>query len=84
MVSPRLGAERPPAPVEHILWTAVKDTRGAILVVRVHPLGQELRCLFDGSLLWSEVHRPGAGRQIGAIADEHKAAWIAKGWTVRA
>ena len=62
----------------------MKDTRRAILVVRVHPLGQELRCLFDGSLLWSEVHRPGAGRQIGAIADEHKAAWIAKGWTVRA
>lgn len=76
-----------PPTVEHVLWTVVKDDRRAELRVRVHPLGQELRMLYDGgkgelSLLWSEVYKPGDGRRLGAITDEHQRAWCVRGWQV--
>ena len=37
-----------PPTVERVLWTVVKDDRRAELRVQYHPLGQELRMLYDG------------------------------------
>jgi hypothetical protein len=55
--------------------------------VRVHPLGHELRMLVDHegapgvlTLLWCEVYWPGSGRELGAVATEHKGPWLARGW----
>jgi hypothetical protein len=81
-LGPRVKQTAAATPIQTRLWTATKDGRRAELWVRQHPLGQELRCYFNDSLLWSEVHKPGEGRQLGEVADEHKAAWVAKGWTI--
>jgi hypothetical protein len=71
----------PPA-VEQTLWIVEKDGRRAELRVRQHPLGLELRMAVGDRSLWSEVYRPGLGRELGAVADEHKAAWVARGWRI--
>ena len=67
-----LHRPQPAAPTfaEHTLWTLTKGVKRAELRVRQHPLGHELRALYDRgsgdlSLLWSEVYRPGHGRGAG-------------------
>jgi hypothetical protein len=79
MARPR-PAEAPA--VEHVLWTAAKGDRRAELTVRQHRHGLELRMSVGDRFLWSEVFRPGLGRELGAIAEEHKAAWVERGWSV--
>jgi hypothetical protein len=69
-----------PPTVEHTLWIVTKGDRRAELRVRQHPLGLELRMTVGDRFLWSEVFRPGLGRELGAVADEHKAAWLERGW----
>jgi hypothetical protein len=70
----------PTVQAEHSLWIVEKDGRRAELRVRQHPLGLELRMTVGDSFLWSEVHKPGQGRELGAVADQHKAAWLVRGW----
>jgi hypothetical protein len=31
-------------------------------------------------LLWSQVYKPGDGVDLGAVADDNKADWLARGW----
>jgi len=52
------SAPAPAATVQHVLWTVRKDTRSASLLVRQHPHGQDLICLYGRDLLWSQVFRP--------------------------
>jgi hypothetical protein len=77
-------AAAPAAVVEHLLWTLTKGVGRAEMRVRVHPLGHELRALVDRgeglSLLWSQVYRHGDGVDLGALADENKGFWLARGW----
>ena len=74
------SAAPPPPPIEHRVWTLTKGDRQARLDVRQHPLGQELRCDVDGSLVWTEVFKPGDGVRMGVVADEHRIAFEARGW----
>ena len=79
-------APAPVAPVEHVLWALTKGVGRAEMRVRVHPLGHELRALVDRgnglTLLWSQVYKFGAGVDLGALADNEKAHWLARGWRV--
>lgn len=34
------------------------------------------------SLLWSQVYKPDDGVDLGAMADDTKAAWLERGWVV--
>lgn len=43
-------------------------------------LGPELRIYYNGAFLRSEVVRD--GRNVGDVAEEAKAAWLARGWVV--
>ena len=66
-----LGGRRtagPAASVEHVLWTVTKDVRTASVLVRQHSHGQDLICLIGPDLLWSQVFRPGDGRDLGRVA----------------
>jgi hypothetical protein len=48
-----------------------------------NPIGHELRpwrSVASLSLLWSQVYRKGEGMDPGAVADENKAFWLARGW----
>jgi hypothetical protein len=73
------GAAPAPA-VEHVLWILTKTGRTAEARVRPHPLGQELRFLVNGELLWSEVFRSGRGVVLGEVAENKRLDFIARGW----
>jgi hypothetical protein len=74
----------PPIPhvSEHILWRLNKGERTAICRVRAHPAGHELRMDVDGAVLWSQVFTAGDGQNLGTVADEHKARFVEKGWSL--
>lgn len=73
--------QRPePPPVEKRLWVVVKTARSAQAFERSHPLGRELRVIYAGSLLWSQVFRPTDARTLDAVADEHLGEWLRRGW----
>jgi hypothetical protein len=63
---------------EHPLWTLQKGKRTAEARTRMTPLGPELRIYYNGELLRSEIPRD--GREVGALAEEARQAWIARGW----
>jgi hypothetical protein len=71
---------REPPPVEKRVWVVVKAARSAQAIERAHPLGRELRVIYAGSLLWSEVFRPTDARTLDDVADEHLGEWLRRGW----
>lgn len=76
-----MGRPKPAAAptAEHVLWIVEKGDRRAELRVRQHPLGLELRMAVGDRFQWSEVFKPGLGRELGAVSEEHQAAWLARG-----
>lgn len=72
--------EPEPPPAETRLWVLVKDARSAQAVVRAHPLGRELRMLLKSELLWSQVFREGDTPTLEAVAAEHRAGFLSRGW----
>ena len=74
---------KPAAPVplgEHLLFTVTKDTRSASILVRQHPHGQDLICYIGRDLLWSQVFRPGDGRDLGTVAADTLQGFQSRGW----
>jgi hypothetical protein len=65
-----------------VAWTLTKSARLVSLVLRQHPVGTELRCIYQGDVLWTELLKHGPGHQDAvqtAVADA-RVAWEAKGW----
>jgi hypothetical protein len=65
---------------ERSLWTLVKDARTARAMVRVHPLGDELRVLVASELLWSQVFRQGDVPSLEVVAETHRLGFLERGW----
>jgi hypothetical protein len=65
---------------EHNLWTLQKDGRTAEARTRMGQAGPELRIYHDGTFLCHEVVPD--GRNVRDVAEEVKAAWVARGWVV--
>jgi len=80
-VSPRA---RPCAMPEHVLWTLVKNHRTVEARTTMTPPGPELRIYASSPatgrlmLLWSQV--PSDGREVGELAETHRALYLAKGY----
>lgn len=65
-------------PDEAEVWTMKKGERVARCVVVRHPLGLELRCLVDGELVRSNVHRD--PEELKIMAFSWQEAFTAGGW----
>jgi hypothetical protein len=74
--------EPPAAPVERVAWTLVKSDRRVQLMLRWHPHGIELRCIYQGDVVWTELLRRGHDTPdaVRLAVDDTRAAWLAKGW----
>ena len=66
---------------EHSLCVLRKDSRTAEARVRMVPAGPELHIYYNGQFLRSEVVRD--GRNVGDVAEEAKAGWLARGMSSR-
>ena len=55
-----------------------KGDRTAEARTRMVPAGPELRIYYNGTFLRSEVVQD--GRNVGDVAEEAKAEWLARGW----
>lgn len=81
--TPGVTAPPPPdAPPDVAVWTLVLRGQSARAVVREYPHGRELRVLVTSRLLWSQLFRQGDAPTLEAVADEHLAAFIGRGWAV--
>jgi hypothetical protein len=65
---------------EHSSWVLRKGDRIAEARTRMVPAGPELRIYYCGKFHRSEVVRD--GRNVGEVAEEAKAEWLARGWVV--
>ena len=50
------------------------------ILVRQHPHGQDLICYIGRDLLWSQVFRPGDGRDLGTVAADTLQGFQSRGW----
>ena len=73
------AAAVPPAP-DQVLWVLTKGRHCAELAARTHRVGVELRVSVDGSLILSEVVRPFDGKDVRGVAEQHRAAFLGRGW----
>lgn len=73
-----------PTSIERRLWVVVKAARSVQAIERTHPFGLELRVIYGGSPLWSEVFRPGDALTLEGIAAEHLRTWLSRGWELGA
>ena len=73
-------ARNPDRIPEHHLWTLRKFGRTLEARAPTAPAGPELRLYYNGTFLCSEVVPD--GRNVGDVAEEVKAAWVARGWAV--
>lgn len=78
-----VGFSRPRNP-EHVpdysLWMLLKDGKTGEARTAMVPAGPEVRIYYNGVFLLSEVVRD--GRNLGEVAGEAKAHWLARGWLV--
>ena len=72
-------APEPPAP-DDVLWVVTKGDRRAELAVRTYPYGLELCISVNGSLVSSELVRFGDGRDVRAMSDQQRMAFLGLGW----
>ena len=72
----------PAPPIERVAWTLVKPGRRVDLVLREHPLGTDLVCVYRGELLRSHVVKfgPDHDNAVQRAVEDARAAWEAKGW----
>lgn len=75
--SMRRNADRIP---EQHLWTLRKDGRTVEARMRMEPAGPELCIYYNGAFLRREAVPD--GRNVGDVAEEVKAEWVARGWEV--
>ena len=71
-----------PPPVERVVCTLAKSDRRVQLVLRQYRIGTELRCIYQGTVLWTEWKKCGADHSsaVQRAVDDTRAAWEAKGW----
>ena len=62
------------------MWVLAKGDRRAALTARTYPSWIELRVCVDGSLIFSEFVRPFDGKDPSAVAEQHRAAFLERGW----
>ena len=78
MISVGFAKPRNPEHIpEHSLWCFERG-RTVEARVRMVSLGPELHIYYNGTFLRSEVVRD--GRNLGDVAEEAKAEWLARGW----
>jgi hypothetical protein len=67
---------------DRLACTLGKSDRRVDVVLRQRRRGTELRCLHEGTLLWTEMISigPDHSSAVQRAVDDTRAAWEAKGW----
>ena len=78
----RRQAQPQPVPVEWVACVLGKSGQRVELVLREHRLGTELRCIYQGDVLWTELIKfsPDHRRAVQRAVDDTRAAWETKRW----